>query len=377
MNKITTLLFMLLISLTVSAQSDFDIAKEFMSKKGVTLKNNPSKTRGENKPYSIFNGENDKGFAIVVNGNVVGYDTENTVDEDNMPCGFKEFIKGYSETTNASRTRSDDSVEPIAPLIKTKWGQCHPYNDLLVKKKTGICTLVAWCQLLHYYKVPQTFKEKVVNDTLTLPLYYFDHDKMPDEYHGSGGLTSEEIAERKEICYSVAILFYYFEQIDVKGFEEYFGVKEEEIRGNDNNLWTAYDEYLEKGMPFMVCGGYENVGHAFIIDGRDENHNYHINWGWEGYCDGYYNVPKKKEERFAYEGDDRNKLFASSVISGFTIIPKLFSWSYTTDIYKPNFDVAKASNTDVYNLQGVKVGNSLEGLPKGVYIQGGKKYMVK
>ena len=86
------ILFMLLFSLTVSAQSDFDIAKEFMSKKGVTLKNNPSKTRGENKPYSVFNGEDGKGFAIVVNGNVVGYDTENTANEDEMPCCLKEML---------------------------------------------------------------------------------------------------------------------------------------------------------------------------------------------------------------------------------------------------------------------------------------------
>jgi hypothetical protein len=34
-------------------------------------------------------------------------------------------------------------------------------------------------------------------------------------------------------------------------------------------------------------------------------------------------------------------------------------------------------NNNVYNLQGRKVGNSLEGLPKGVYIQNKKKQVVK
>jgi hypothetical protein len=197
---------------------------------------------------------------------------------------------------------------------------------------------------------------------------------MTDEYKSKGGLTSEEYAILKEQRHEVALFYYYLEQIGVSNFEEYYGVKEVEVRGTDNNLWSAYDESLENGIPFMVCGGaFDGSTHAFIVDGRDENHNYHLNFGWDGYCDGYYSLPLKKEQRFVYDGDNRNESFASSIISGFTIIPKLFSWSYTTDIYKPNFDVAKTSNTNVYSLQGVKVGNSLEGLPKGVYIQGGKK----
>ena len=48
---------------------------------------------------------------------------------------------------------------------------------------------------------------------------------------------------------------------------------------------------------------------------------------------------------------------------------------WTTSInkvdYKPNV------NESVYNLKGQYVGNSLEGLPKGIYIKGGKKQVVK
>jgi hypothetical protein len=34
-------------------------------------------------------------------------------------------------------------------------------------------------------------------------------------------------------------------------------------------------------------------------------------------------------------------------------------------------------NSDAYNLQGIKVGTSLEGLPKGIYIQNKKKHIIK
>jgi hypothetical protein len=39
--------------------------------------------------------------------------------------------------------------------------------------------------------------------------------------------------------------------------------------------------------------------------------------------------------------------------------------------------ICTQTNNTVYNLQGRKVGNSLEGLPKGVYIQNKKKQVVK
>ena len=85
-------------------------------------------------------------------------------------------------------------------------------------------------------------------------------------------------------------------------------------------------------------------------------------------------MPDCEEHDSKYDGDNSILGYMDDTLFQYYVIePKLFSWSYTTDIYKPNFDVAKASNTDVYNLQGVKVGNSLEGLPKGVYIQNGKK----
>ena len=35
------------------------------------------------------------------------------------------------------------------------------------------------------------------------------------------------------------------------------------------------------------------------------------------------------------------------------------------------------ANLPVYSLQGQRMGNTLEGLPRGIYIRGGKKILVK
>ena len=376
MNKITTLLFMLLFSLTVSAQSDFDIAKEFMSKKGVTLKNNPSKTRGENKPYSVFNGEDGKGFAIVVNGSVVGYDTENTANEDDMPCCLKEvLLKQYP--TKTAKTRGEDytpnwwtprNVTPIKPLMTTKWSQNSPYND--IERRNGICAGIAFAQILHYFRIPQTFEDRTTSDGEYFPITTFNHDLMLDEYV-SGKYTEEE-------AYEVAKFIHYYCHIDCYGLEDVFGMEEHWVSSDENNHYAKFDEYLEQGIPLWAAGSYNGGGHAFVIDGRDSEGRYHANLGWGGNWDGYYVLPDNNEHFGTYNEGIPVLTYMNTCTSGFYyIIPKLFSWSYTTNIYKPNFDIAKASNTDVYNLQGVKVGNSLEDLPKGVYIQGGKKYIVK
>ena len=76
MKKSIILLVLAFITLSMSAESDFDIAQSFMNKKGIKLvPNERSLTRGTDVPYSIFNGAEDKGFCNVVNGKVVGYDT--------------------------------------------------------------------------------------------------------------------------------------------------------------------------------------------------------------------------------------------------------------------------------------------------------------
>ena len=48
---------------------------------------------------------------------------------------------------------------------------------------------------------------------------------------------------------------------------------------------------------------------------------------------------------------------------------------WTTSINK--VDYKPIINENVYNLSGQCVGNSLEGLPKGIYIKGGKKFIVR
>ena len=49
---------------------------------------------------------------------------------------------------------------------------------------------------------------------------------------------------------------------------------------------------ISAGRPVMYDGHdtARNEGHCFIADGYDVNNNIHFNWGWSGYCNGYFQV---------------------------------------------------------------------------------------
>ena len=53
-------------------------------------------------------------------------------------------------------------------------------------------------------------------------------------------------------------------------------------------------ENLANGCPVYYTGyqtsDMESMGHAFVIDGYDSAGNVHVNWGWNGDLNGYYNL---------------------------------------------------------------------------------------
>jgi hypothetical protein len=352
------ILFMLLISLTVSAQSDFDIAKEFMSKKGKNIvDNSQAMTRGaSDKKYSIFHGDDGKGFCIVANGEVVGYDTENTANESNVPCGLNELICNVPKCK--TRGLTEEKVKSIEPIIKTHWNQSPPYNDS-VSQKTSICGDVAEAQILHYLKVDFYGEGHFFVSDKPVDLYptTFDHDLIDRE--GENGWAEETARFFKYSMYGKSLIYIGYD------FEALFGVKyDEETFGEYDSRYQVYDRLLENGKPMMVT----SPNHCFIVDGRDEDGRYHVNFGWGGYYDGYYSFPDTKNDK-------------QNINSGFEYNKEAKYWvKYYTSLNESTAIISitsKQTNNAVYNLQGIKVGNSLEGLPKGIYIQGGKKHVVK
>lgn len=66
------------------------------------------------------------------------------------------------------------------------------------------------------------------------------------------------------------------------------------FEGRDYNTEGRWKNMIQKeliaGRPVLYSGQSTAGGHAFVLDGCDENDMYHFNWGWSGYANGYYSL---------------------------------------------------------------------------------------
>ena len=47
---------------------------------------------------------------------------------------------------------------------------------------------------------------------------------------------------------------------------------------------------LNEKRPILYNGASKEVGHEFVLDGYDKNNLVHVNWGWGGMNNGYFEI---------------------------------------------------------------------------------------
>jgi hypothetical protein len=75
----------------------------------------------------------------------------------------------------------------------------------------------------------------------------------------------------------------------------YFGYDRSiQIYFRDFFTWQEWNDMLmtelSAGRPVLMAGHSASQAHAYVCDGYDEQGFYHLNWGWEGEANGYYNI---------------------------------------------------------------------------------------
>ena len=246
--------------------------------------------------YYIFNIEGHTGFAIVSGDDcmpaLIGYSLENNIDVDNMPEALKLMLTDYDlyvkylRKNGRASTRSDvGPLEPgtpiVGPYIQSTWNEGTPYNWLTpVDRETGNhtptgCVPTAAAQILNYYKWPQNSFYRVYNWNDMLNSYgsgYSEAEGMAVAtlMRDLGAIMGTTYATGGSSTYSNAYA-------KIPG---YICTKTEDLEGS-----------LAKGpLVISIKDQYNSFSHAVIADGYDSNGLYHINWGWGGSCDGYYNL---------------------------------------------------------------------------------------
>lgn len=294
---------------------------------------------GEVPAYYVFPNGEGKGFTVVSGDDrlpeVVGYSDKGTYDEKNLPSNYVGFMKAYEEMVGqldngdsrasasiaeAKALRSSGYQQPaVAPLLgNIQWNQMIPYNNMCPmynstnRSVTG-CVATAMAQVMMYYKYPKTLQTDIpayVSRTnhLSIPQINkgesYDWDNMLPQYASYEPLNYTDaqaaaVAKLLYHCGAACEMDYGSSSganVTPAILSTYFGYDSDLMQDLNRDVFTLaewsqiMDKELSARRPILYSGRSSGGGHEFVCDGTDGNGLYHINWGWGGYQDGYFDV---------------------------------------------------------------------------------------
>lgn len=225
----------------------------------------------------------------------------------------RDEIKAAAAADPAPRkTRLQAGKENIEPFVHTKWAQDSPYNELCPRTYDDICVTgcvaTAMAQAMKRFNYPETgFGENRYADN-GLPREFdfgattFQWDNMLDSYlDGYTPEQAEAVATLMAACGMSVNSNYSPEATGAialripHAYRKYFGYSKVTsfVQRDFTTLtrWVQliYDE-MAAGRPVTYSGVGPAGGHEFIADGYRTGDMFHINWGWNGYCDGYFRL---------------------------------------------------------------------------------------
>lgn len=286
--------------------------------------------------YYVFANGEDKGFTIVSGDDrmpeVVGYSAQGTYDPDHLPANYVGFMKAYQETVEAL-LKGDAQVSgglaearqwraeragtaAVAPLLGgIKWNQTEPYNnrcplyDGTNRSVTG-CVATAMAQVMMYHQYPKALKATIKAYTtkskgIGIPEISsgatYDWDNMLPDYSQSGYTSAQADAVAKLMYHCGAAVEMNYgpssgANVTPAILATYFGYDADLMQDLTRTCFTLQqwmtliDNELKAKRPILYSGKSSGGGHEFVCDGSDGKGLYHINWGWGGYQDGYFDL---------------------------------------------------------------------------------------
>lgn len=283
--------------------------------------------------YYVFDNTGGPGFVIVAGDDVampvLGYSFEHEFSKDNLPANLKAWLEYMRDEVNEARrsgakaesvvTRAWSQVEvgtPVVELETAKWNQMEPYNLLCPivggeSTYTG-CTATAVAIVMRYHQWPEKgvgtlpgYKISRGEVLPELPLgHTYDWKNMPLEYPylGYSQVEANAVAVLMRDCGWMIFSDYgpvgssgtsAFTVYIPAGLTTYMGydkrVRTISRNGYTTSEWNSLMQgELESNRPVIYSGFNDNAGHAFVLDGYTDQNYYRVNWGWGGYCDGYF-----------------------------------------------------------------------------------------
>lgn len=262
-------------------------------------------------------GYEEGGFVVISNDDrnaaVLAW-SDNKFDPADMPDGLKWWLTAADEIMSGGMAYTapadiDASLPAeVQPMLGTAWGQGAPYNLLCPNNYPSGCVATAMAQIMYYHKYP-VHGEGTVWDSGSLTFVDFGstvyayEDMLGSYAEGYTQTSADAVATLMQHC-GVSVGMKY--AADGSGaytykvpaaMRDYFlyhkniSYRERDFHTNADWMSMVYKE-LAAGHPLLYAASdYNGTGaHAFVFDGYDEDGLVHVNWGWDGSANGYYDM---------------------------------------------------------------------------------------
>lgn len=299
----------------------------------------------EGNAYYVFN--IDGGGWVIMAGDdcakqVIAYGDKGSIDVNNLPDnmkGYLNMLRKQIETAQAFKgqtvpVKAPKRLAAVEPLLKTDWGQGEPMNRLCPLNGSGKITSVgcgplAMAQICYYWKYPSEvaavpgYSISWSQYMSELPATTFDYSLMLANYYihnpetgnptGYVTFTEEQANEVAKLCRycgqackarygnanETSTGSYTYDQRDAFlrfGFNENMQLigKDPSYYCSNSNKYSMEEWMdlinieLQAGRPIPYHDLYE--GHAWVLDGIDADGKVHMNWGFNGRFNGWFEI---------------------------------------------------------------------------------------
>lgn len=212
----------------------------------------------------------------------------------------------------------------VSPLLLSHWNQGYPYNIYCPADHAASdghapvgCSATAMAQIMRYWKYPDTgngsysyYMSRYGDLSADFGATHYLWDSMPDGASSASSPAQIDAVATLSYHCGISIEMSYgpngsganvinFGDTSLMSVQNalrrYFGYRPS-LQGLQRSHFEISDwvrslkDELKAGRPVLYAGFDEQSGHAFVFDGFNGINQFHVNWGWGGYYDGYYVV---------------------------------------------------------------------------------------
>ena len=354
-------------------------------------KSRTATTASPSDAYYVFN--NDAGGFVIIAGDdavtpVLGYTSTGSFDAENLPDGLKDLLKSYERQiaalgdnyqANQTATRAAFTGEKL--LNTAKWNQYPPFNKYTPNNYVTGCVATAGAIVMKHHGSPAkgtgshsyTWNGK----TLTASFEHtYDWASMPAEYDGTNDAAFDGVA-RLMADLGVAVEMQYAKSGSgayignlISALQKYFGYSKLTYLASIDDVgaeaWNAkLRGEIDGNRPILYSASdASSGGHSFIIDGyKDES--FSVNWGWGGYCNGFYQIGALNPQSEGRPTGDKYNIGQTAVIGlqpsdGKEKVSTMgfYRYDYLNYMQVLNMNVTDVKKGQKFNVYSLPVGNT-------------------